>query len=424
MPTKETWLQALSAGALDAQLSTLYGRRAGLQYDRIPQAIESFASLFGQGRDLLLFSGPGRTEIGGNHTDHNHGSVLAGAVNLDILAVVSKNEDDTVRIYSEGHNPNMVCLDDLACMPSERGRSNALVRGLCALFVQRGYQLGGLDIYTTSDVLTGSGLSSSAAFEVLLGQIFNQLFNEGRLTPLELSILARQAENEFFGKPCGLMDQLACATGGLIGIDFSNMDNPDIQQVFCDISKSGHHLCIVNAGGSHADLTDAYASVPNDMRAVAGALGVGCLREVDEDLFWRSWNALRARVGDRPLLRAAHFFADNERVKHQMEALGDNRFDAFLSLVRASGQSSFMYLQNVYPQADTQGLSLALCLSDHILQSEGAFRVHGGGFAGTIQAFVPQCKLERYVQAMDGLFGDGSCQTLEIRSVGSTQLVF
>lgn len=420
-------LTRLSGGELDEKLSVLYacGREEIPQYrERFTRAVEQFEALYGKNREIHLFSAPGRTEVGGNHTDHQRGCVLAASVNLDAIAVVAKNGGDTVRVKSEGYPEDVVT--GFAPVAAETGSSQAIVRGMCAEFEQRGYEICGFDAYTTSNVLSGSGLSSSAAFEVLLGNILNGLFCENKETPLFIAQAGQRAENAFFGKPCGLMDQAASSIGGFVSIDFEDASHPKVERVDFNPARYGFSLCIVDTKGSHADLTPDYAAVPAEMKAVAGYFGKEVLREVDEENFFRSLPMVRAHVGDRAALRAIHFFAENRRAQEEAKALKAGDFDSFKQLVIESGRSSFLYLQNVYSPAhpDRQGVSLALALCERLLAPRsGAWRVHGGGFAGTIQAFVPNDFLETFRTEMEALLGKDTCHVLRIRPVGGVQIL-
>lgn len=416
----------LAAGFLSKELLAVYVTDAEVaqQKLRITKLIDNFGLLFGTDRSVGLFSAPGRTEIGGNHTDHNHGRVLAASINLDAVAATAGNNENIVRVKSDGYSMDVVNLEDLGVMPQERHRSAALVRGVCAGFKLRGYQIGGFDAATASDVLTGSGLSSSAAFEVLLGTILNHLYNEGRVSAVEIAQIAQYAENEYFGKPCGLMDQTASSVGGFVTIDFKNPKTPVIEKVDFDFSACGHSLCIVDTKGSHSGLTEEYAAVREEMESVAADFGKETLRDVPQGEFEKELHDLRPRVGDRAVLRAMHFYADNERVLRQSKALAQGDFDTFKAAVIESGQSSFMYNQNVYLSAtpEFQPVSIALCLSEKILKGKGAWRVHGGGFAGTIQAFVPKDLLGAYKNAMNAVFGDNSCHVLSVRPIGGVKI--
>ena len=365
-----------------------------------------------------LFSAPGRTELSGNHTDHQHGCVLAAAVNLETLAWVTKNNLDMLRIQSEGYPLCEVSLSQLEKRAEEENTTAALIRGVAAKFAAMGAQLHGFDAYCTSTVLPGSGLSSSAAFEVLIGTIMNHLFYGDKCTPVEIAQIGQWAENVYFGKPCGLMDQTASAVGNIIGIDFANPPFPVVERIDFDFAKSGHALCIIDSGADHSDLTDAYAAIPREMKSVAAFFGQEVLRDVEEESFYANLSAVRQACGDRAILRAIHFFEENKRVQKQISALKNNDFKAFLHLVTESGKSSWMLLQNVVPESTQQDIAVALTLAEHLLCGHGAVRVHGGGFAGTIQAFVPNDMLDAFKQEMEKVLGIDSCHVLSIRSEG------
>ncbi len=391
---------------------------------QVKQALDKgFTAQFGRAPERY-FSAPGRTEIGGNHTDHQRGCVLAGAVNLDTVAAVCVNGSDTVRILSEGYPLCQVKLDALQPVAAEVNSTAALVRGVAARFVELGAPVAGFDAYIQSTVLPGSGLSSSAAFEVLLGTVCNALFFENRLSMPQIAQIGQYAENVYFGKPCGLMDQMASAVGNLVAIDFADPENPVITAVDFDFSACGYALCIIDSQASHAELTDEYAAVPRDMKAIAAAFGRDALRDVPEEDFYGRIPALRAQFGDRAVLRAIHFYGDNRRVGQQVKALQQGDFAQFLQLVKQSGQSSWMYLQNVVPAGYTahQEMALALAMCHKLLGQRGAYRVHGGGFAGTVQAFVPMDLLEEFQAGMEAVLGAGSCHVLSIRPVGGTEL--
>jgi galactokinase len=379
-----------------------------------------FNETFGE-RDPGFFTSPGRTEIGGNHTDHNFGRVLAGAVNLDNVCVAAKNNTNVIRILSEGYPGFEVDLNFLAPDKKEQYTSAALVRGVCSRFKEMGYEIGGFDACIDGGVPKGSGLSSSASFEVLIGAILNQLFNDGRMDPIQNAIIGQYAENNYFGKPCGLMDQTACAMGGLITIDFEDPSKPVVKRVNFDFVATGFSLVITDTGGNHADLNDEYASLPVDMKAVAAELGAKVMRQVNLEQVLDIAPKIREKVGDRAILRAIHFLGDNQRVVDQVNALEKNDFEAFLKMVVESGYSSYMYNQNIFPVNNVreQGVSLALALSELVLKGEGAWRVHGGGFAGTIQAFVPQKLLGNYISTLEHVYGKGSCHNLFIRHQGA-----
>ena len=392
---------------------------------RVEKAVDRFEEWFGTGRDLYVFSAPGRTEVGGNHTDHQRGRVLAAGVNLDAIAVAAKRDDKTACVHSEGYNPDVVEVDDPVLKDGELGHSAALLRGMCTRFAELGCELTGFDAYTTSNVLSGSGLSSSAAFEVLLGTMINGMFFDDKLTALQIAQMGQYAENKYFGKPCGLMDQAASSIGSFITIDFADKENPEVRQINFDFAKSGYALCITDTHGSHSDLTPDYAAVPAEMKAVAAEFGKEVLREVDEAEFYARLPELRGKVSDRAILRAIHFFGDNARVVKQVEALESGNFEEFKRLVIESGRSSYMYLQNVYSptHANEQGVSLALAVCERLLAPVvGAWRVHGGGFAGTVQSFVPLDYVDTFAKEMDAVFGEGSCHRLAIRPVGGTRL--
>jgi len=374
--------------------------------------------------DVELFSSPGRTEVGGNHTDHQHGRVLAGAVNMDNIAVAAKNNSDIIRIKSAGYPEFSVDISDLSKDESKFYTSEALVKGICARLKDMGYEIGGFTAHVHGNVLKGSGLSSSASFEVLVGAMISHLFNDGKIDPVENAIVGQWSENNYFGKPCGLMDQTACSVGGFITIDFKDPSKPVVKALDFDFMKTGYALVITDTGGDHANLNDEYASLPIEMKSVAQALGKEVMREVSYEELLKAIPEIREKVGDRALLRAIHFLGDNERVVDQVEALESNRFSDFLDMVIESGNSSYMYNQNVYTTYEPrhQSVALGLALSSKILEGKGAWRVHGGGFAGTIQAFVPQDILDEYVDTLESVFGKGNCHKLFIRSHGSIKL--
>ena len=414
-------------GGISKTLTHIYGEAAvAMQEARYSEAIDAFASLYGEDREITLYSVAGRSELSGNHTDHNHGCVVAASIDLDIIAVAAKREDSVIRIKSEGFPEDVVDFAQYtAPTDAKYGSSESIIAGMCAGFTKDGYAVGGFDAYTTSNVLKGSGLSSSAAFEDMVGNILNHMYNDGKVDNVEIAKLAQYAENVFFGKPCGLMDQVACAVGGIVAIDFKDPKAPVIDRVDFDLSAKGYNLCIVNTGGNHADLTDDYASVPAEMKAVAAHFGKPVLREIEESDLIRAVPALRETVGDRALLRAFHFLNENKRVAKQKSALMSGDLDAFFAEVIASGRSSFCYLQNVYTSKNLteQGLSLALCLAEgYLSDKKAAWRVHGGGFAGTIQAFVPAEAVEGFRALMDSVFGEGKCIVLRIRPEGAVRI--
>lgn len=425
MKTNEL-VKKLGTSELDAEFERIYKKEdVAAQKSRYIRIAESFEALYGEGREVGVFSAPGRTEVGGNHTDHNHGKVLAASVNLDAVAVAGKNDENIVRVKSEGYKMDVVDLSDMSIHDEETGHSASLVRGVCAAFIERGYSIGGFDAATASDVLSGSGLSSSAAFEVLLGTILNHLYNDGRISAVEIAQIAQYAENKYFGKPCGLMDQMACSVGGFVAIDFNDPSKPIINKVDFDFASCGHALCIVDSGADHSDLTDEYAAVRGEMEKAAAVFGKSVLREVDKAEFEKNIPAVRKAVNDRAVLRALHFFNENIRVGKQSAALAAGDFDAFKALIIESGNSSYMYNQNVYTckTPEAQAVSVALALCNEILKDKGAWRVHGGGFAGTIQAFVPVDVLGDFKAAITNVFGEKACYVLNIRPEGGVKIV-
>lgn len=394
------------------------------QTERYIKALESYEELYGE-QEVEIYSAPGRSEVGGNHTDHQHGKVLAASINLDIIAVVSGRDDNVIEIKSEGYPKNTVDLASLDIVKSEEGTSLALIRGVASRIREMGYKIGGFQAYATSDVLSGSGMSSSAAYEVIIGTILSGLYNDMKLDAVDIAKYGQYAENVYFGKPCGLMDQTACSVGGLIHIDFADPFNTIVKKVNVDFDAYDHCLCITDTKGSHADLTDDYASIPEDMKKVAAYFGKEVLREVDEDAFYKDLANVRKHLGDRPVLRAIHFFEEEKRVDREIVALEQGDFEGFKRWVKESGASSFQYLQNVFTVKDLngQGLSVGLAVSDVVLGEKGVSRVHGGGFAGTIQAFVPGSMVQEYKKALDGVFGEGSCHVLKVRKYGGMKVL-
>ena len=420
-------LTALKRGGLDRDLAALYapdgdGTALEAARSRAVRVTESFVAKFGGARSAALFSGPGRTEIGGNHTDHQHGRVLCGSVDLDTLACAAPNGENVVRVISEGYPAVEVSLDSLPPREEERNTSAALVRGVAAKLTEMGYSLSGFDACAVSNVIAGAGLSSSASFEVLLGSTFNRFFCEGKLDPIAIAKVGQYAENVYFGKPCGLMDQMGSSIGGAVFIDFAAPANPVVERADYDFSKSGHALCIVDTGSCHADLTDDYADITREMGAVAAHFGKQFLRDVPEADFRAALPVLRSECGDRAVLRAIHFFKDDRRAAQEAQALKDGDFNRFLALVNESGLSSELLLQNIWsPGAPReQAVSLALTVGMELLGGEGAIRVHGGGFAGTIQAFVPNERLDSFKSGMEAVLGEGKCHVLRIRPQGGT----
>lgn len=416
--------KALSVGELDNTLKGLLYADLDAGRRRVAELLDQFQHTFGVGEDTLvtLCSAPGRTEICGNHTDHQHGRVLAGAVNLDFLACAAFNGTNTIRFQSEGWPMVEVTLDTLEPREEEKESTAALVRGMAAQAAQRGYPVAGVDVFAVSEVLPGSGLSSSAACEVLLGVIENHLFCGDELDPVTIAQMGQKAENVYFGKPSGLMDQTASSVGGAVAIDFADPSAPVVRSVAVDLAGLGYALCIIDSGASHADLTSEYAAVPQEMGAVAAYFGKQVLRELDETQVMEALPQLRKAVGDRAVLRALHFFADDRRSAQEADALERGDMEAFLSLVRESGRSSWDLLQDITPTGAVreQAMAVALTVAERALGGTGACRVHGGGFAGTIQAFVPLSVLKQFREQVEKTLGAGSCHVLSIRPVGGT----
>jgi galactokinase len=415
-------------GGNNLLFNELYGTEEKVlkeQADRYSNLLGDFQKTYGKD-DVFLFSSPGRTEIGGNHTDHNYGRVLAGAVNLDNIAVAAANGSNIIRIKSSGYPEFQVDISDLAIDESNFYTSGSLVKGICAKMLNNGYKTGGFDACINGRVPKGSGLSSSASFEVLIGEIINVLFNDGKMSAVENAIIGQWAENNYFGKPCGLMDQTACSVGGLITIDFKDPANPVVKEIDFDFVSTGFSLVITDVGGGHDDAASQaeYASLPTEMKSVAAELGAKVLREVSLKQIVEKIPEIRKKTGDRAILRAYHFQGDNQRVVDQVAALENNDFQGFLKMVVESGYSSFMYNQNIFDvvHKNEQVVSLALALSEMVLKGKGAWRVHGGGFGGTIQAFVPQEKLDEYVETLEHVYGKGSCHKLFIRNKGAVKL--
>jgi len=420
-------IKTIETGGLDDIFASLYPGADILDVrTRYLDAAKNFLGMFGPGREVMLFSVPGRSELSGNHTDHNRGCVIASSVDLDIIAIASPRTDRQIRLKSEGLPQNSVDIDRYTKPdPAKFGNSASLIAGMCTGFAKSGYSVGGFDAYTTSKIPKGTGLSSSAAFEVMVGTILNHFYNGGKVDNVEIAKIAQYAENEFFGKPCGLMDQIACAVGGIVAIDFASPENPLIEKLDFDLTSRGYNLCIVDTRGSHAGLTDEYAAIPGEMKEVASHFGRTCLREVDERELMAAIPELREKYGDRAVLRALHFMEENKRVAEQKQALRGGDLGRYFACVIASGRSSFCYLQNVFTPKNIkeQGLSLALCLAEGYLAGKtAAWRVHGGGFAGSIQAYVKSDDVEGFRQLMDGVFGRGACSVLNIRQQGAIRL--
>ncbi len=413
------WKDRIRGGVIDGQLSLLYGEEAHLGKEGFLATVSGFEKRFGKDKNIALLSAPGRTELSGNHTDHQHGCVLCAAVTQDITAAAAPRGDMLVQVYSEDYGEIRADLSVLSVLDVEKGTSRALIRGIAKAITDTGRQLCGFDAYIRSNVPQGSGLSSSAAYEVLIGTIFNELFCGGEFSATEIAIFGQYAENNYFGKPCGLMDQMASATGGVVYINFKTPGSPIIQSVGFDFEEAGYTLCITNAGGSHADLTPDYSAIPKEMSQAALFFGKSVLREVDEKEFNKKLPELRKTLSDRAVLRSMHFMAENKRVNQQLAALRDGNIDDYLRLMNASGRSSVAMLQNVWSDGGDRSVALALGISDNFLEGEGAFRVHGGGFAGTIQAFVPSERAAEYKRTMDGIFGEGACCIMAVRPVGA-----
>ena len=421
------WKQELADGTHTARLASLYccdpaqTPAHAARYDAVLNGLEAS---FGAHETAALYSAPGRTEIGGNHTDHQHGRVLAGSVNIDMIAAAAPNSRNQLRVQSEGYDLCVIDLADLAARKEEENTSAAILRGECAAFAQRGATLSGLDVYISSNVPKGSGVSSSAAFEVLIGVILNDCFMAEKVSPIEIAQIGQWAENVYFGKPCGLMDQMASSVGNIVTIDFADPAHPDVELVQVDFSKAGLALCILDSGADHADLTDEYAAIPNECRAVAAVCGGEVLRDVPFETFIARLPECRRQCGDRAVLRAFHIYADNDRVPQQVAALRSGEFDTFLRLVNESGDSSWEYLQNVVPAGykEHQEVAVTIAAAKHFLGGRGAVRVHGGGFAGTVQAFVPVELLAEFKQNMEAILGAGRCHVLSIRPEGGAVL--
>lgn len=419
--------EKIASGDFDARLKEVYlsDKAVADQKERLAVIIDEYVKLFGDNENIELFSAPGRTEVGGNHTDHNHGKVLAASVDLDTVAAAVKRDDSVIVEKSFNFDALEVDISDLNIHTEEFGKSSGLIRGMCAGFVEYGYKIGGFNAASMSRVLSGSGLSSSAAYEVLIGTILNHLYNDGKVSAVDIAKIAQFAENKYFGKPCGLMDQMASSVGSFITIDFKDPSEPIIKKVNFDFASCGHALCIIDTGGDHADLTDDYAAVRGEMEQAAEVFGKSVLRDVDEAEFMSNISLVREKVNDRAVLRAMHFYAENKRAEAEVKALESGDFDAFKDLVTESGRSSYMYNQNVFTTKDVahQGVSLALAMCEYLLKGKGAWRVHGGGFAGTVQAFVPVDMLDDFCEKIEAVFSKGSCHVLSIRPFGGIKLL-
>lgn len=396
------------------------------QTNRYNALLRKYSDTFGEEK-VQWFSTPGRTELGGNHTDHNHGRVLAASINLDSIALAAVNDQNKVMLYSDGFDqPFIVDLDQLIIVQDERGTTTALIRGIAARLVELGYKIGGFNAWLSSDVLQGSGLSSSASIEVLIGTIFNSFYNQNGIEPVEIAKIGQYAENNYFGKPCGLMDQIACAVGGIVSIDFQDPLMPVVRKVDIDFKSWNYALMVVDTGGNHADLTGDYAAIPDEMKQVASALGKKYCRELNPDDFLSKIGQLRSDLSDRAILRVLHFLEENERVSAEVDALSSGDFKRFLALVRESGDSSFKWLQNIFSPSNInkQGVTLALALSEKYInkQAAGACRIHGGGFAGTILVLLPLNLVDGYKKLIEPVFGKDSIVQLQIRAYGTINL--
>ena len=426
MSYTEEMIGRLLSEKVQDQLRYLYGSDKEIvekQTKRYADLLLRHMALFGERSDVQLISAPGRTEIGGNHTDHNNGRVLAASVNLDALCAASSRDDLKVCFHSEGYDPIEMDLTDLSVHPEETGTTKGLIRGVAYGMKQAGYRIGGFDAAVTSTVAGGSGLSSSAALEVMLTGVLDSLYNEFKMPYVLRAQISKQAENIYFGKPSGLLDQMASAAGGLVTVDFRDTDRPEVEAISYDFAKKGYSLVVVATGGSHANLTDHYAAIPAEMKSVAQCFGQPVLRGLTVEQMTEKIGELRSKVSDRALLRAFHFIQEDERVPEQVAALKEDRIRDFLKLIIDSGRSSYMYLQNIYADPADQSLSLALCLAENMLQGRGAWRIHGGGFAGTTLNFVPQDLTEKFVNVMEQAFGEGACSVLNIRPVGAARVV-
>ncbi|MGB4984330.1 MAG: galactokinase family protein, partial [Erysipelotrichaceae bacterium] len=418
---------SLKNGGLNTRLADVYGQdNVAREVSRYIKAIEVFNEKYGVS-EISIFSAPGRSEIGGNHTDHQHGAVLAAAINLDAIAIVSFNDSNIIDLTSDMLAIKPVDISVSEVIDEEAGTSEALIRGVASRMRELGCTIKGFNAYVTSTVLGGSGLSSSAAFEVLIGTIISLGLNEGKIDAVEIAKVGQYAENVYFKKPCGLMDQMASSVGGFVGIDFLSTEKPIVEKVNFDFASTNFNLCIVDTKGSHANLTNEYAAIPNEMRSIANYYGKDYLVEVDENQFYDDLGVLYANedISDRAIVRALHFFNETKRAKEEKEALQQKDFNKFLNIVQQSGNSSYKYLQNVFAASDVvnQGVSVGIAASERLLGDKGVVRVHGGGFAGTIQAFVPDCLLEDYKTMISNLFGDDACYVLKIRSYGGIEVI-
>lgn len=419
--------ESLEQGSLDQRIKEIYVDEQRVPYnrERYIRAIDRFTELFPSEKEIEIYSAPGRSEVCGNHTDHQNGMVLATSINLDAIAIVAKAEEPVIRLVSGDFPMEEVDVEDLSMKEEEQSTTTALIRGVAAGMKERGHKVGGFTAYITSDVLMGAGMSSSAAFESLIGTILSGLYNDMKVSSIEIAQIGQYAENIYFGKPCGLMDQMACSVGGMIFIDFQEKEHPEVRQVHTDFEKAGLSLCIVDTKGSHADLTPDYAAVPAEMNQVAQALGREHLREVPRETFFKELPKLWKETSGRAVLRAIHFYEEEERVLRGVKSLEESDYPGFLSVIKASGDSSAKYLQNIYSpkDVDSQNVTVALAVSESILGENGVCRVHGGGFAGTIQAFVKNEAVAAYKEQIEAIYGDDSCHVLKVRLQGGIRVL-
>ena len=422
----KTAIEKITNGEFDNLFTDIYIDSSMIDYQkkRYVHAIEQYETIFCPDK-VAIFSAPGRSEVCGNHTDHQHGMVLATSINLDTIAVSSKNNNDVVRFVSDGYDMITLNINDLEVNNDEAGTTVSLIRGVLRGLKDHGYKIGGFNAYATSDVLVGAGLSSSAAFEVVVGTIISGLYNDMKINSVEIAQISQYAENVFFKKPCGLMDQMACSVGGMVNIDFKDPTKPIVKKVPTEFEKYDYSLCIVDTKGDHVDLTDDYAMIPSEMKKVANFLGEDYLRDCDSNEFYIRLDEIREAVGDRPVLRAIHFFNEEHNVENAVSSLENGKFAEFLDAIRKSGNSSFKYLQNVYTTRDIQhqNISVALALSESLLRNYGVCRVHGGGFAGTIQAFVKNDFVSNYQEFINKIFGENSCHVLKVRKYGGIKVM-
>ena len=419
--------KSLEQGSLDQKIKEIYVDEQRVPYnrERYIRAIDRFTELFPSEKEIEIYSAPGRSEVCGNHTDHQNGMVLATSINLDAIAIVAKAEEPVIRLVSGDFPMEEVDVADLSMKEEEQSTTTALIRGVAAGMKERGHKVGGFTAYITSDVLMGAGMSSSAAFESLIGTILSGLYNDMKVSSIEIAQIGQYAENIYFGKPCGLMDQMACSVGGMIFIDFKEKEHPEVRQVHTDFEKAGLSLCIVDTKGSHADLTPDYAAVPAEMNQVAQALGREHLREVPRETFFKELPKLWKETSGRAVLRAIHFYEEEDRVLRGVKSLEESDYPGFLSVIKASGDSSAKYLQNIYSpkDVDSQNVTVALAVSESILGENGVCRVHGGGFAGTIQAFVKNEAVAAYKEQLEAIYGDDSCHVLKVRLQGGIRVL-